>query len=194
MAQTTKSSAYAKLQILLAEVDLIIGCLPRRVRGRPRQAQRQAVNQQRDALCKAALIMLSAALEAYCEGLCKDCNDYLKNHLGGLDPEDYKVIERSIQNSHGANNDHITKLFSLVGISWITYKQVGWQNKSPEEVRKELRLLAGTRNKIAHGASVAVSERKVRSHRDFVFRLAGRLESLTGRHLGQRTNTTAPWS
>ena len=194
MATQTHSNAYTKLMILLQEVDLIIGCLPKRVRGRPRQQLRLATNQKRDALCKAVVAMLSAALEAYCEELCKECNSYLKNHLGGLDQEDYKVIERSIQNSHGANNDHITKLFSLVGISWITYKSVGWQNKTPEEVREQLRLLAKTRNKIAHGASVTVSEPKVRSHRDFVFRLAGRLESITGSHLADRTNTSAPWN
>jgi hypothetical protein len=178
---------------LLQEVDLIIDCLPKRVRGRPRQQLRLVTNQRRDALCKAVVIMLSAALEAYCEELCKNCKGYLKNHLVWLDKEDYNFIDRSIQNSHGANNDHITKLFSLVGISWITYKNVGWQNKTPEEVRKQLRLLAATRNKIAHGASVTVSEPKVRSQRDFVFRLAKRLESITGRHLASRTKTSAPW-
>lgn len=189
-----KSSAYLKLMVLLQELDLIIGCLPRRVRGRPRQQLRLSTNQKRDALCKAVVIMLAAALEAYCEDLCKACNSYLKSHLGGLDADDYKIIDRSINNSHGANNEHVTKLFSLVGIPWITYESVGWQNKTPEEVRKQLRLLATTRNKIAHGAPVAVSEPRVRSHRDFVFRLAGRLEVISGRHLATRTSTSAPWS
>lgn len=190
---TSRSPAYGRLAILLKEVDLIIGALPKRVRGRPKEAERQATNEKRDALCKAALVMLSAALEAYCERLCEDCNAYLMAHLGGLDASDYKVIANSIRLSHGANTNHITNLFSLVGIPWITYENIGWQKRSAAEVRQELRSMAKMRNTIAHGGSASVSEAKVKYWREFVFRFADKLEGITGNHLARKTNTSPPW-
>ena len=191
---TPRSPAYSRLVILLKEVDLVIGALPKRVRGRPKEEERLAVNDKRDALCKAALVMLSAALEAYCERLCEECNAHLKEKLRGrLDKADYEDIERAIRDSHGANTKHITGLFSLVGIPWITYEAIGWQGKSENEVRKELREMAGMRNKIAHGANATVSEGKVRYWREFVLRLAERLETITGDHMAKLSKAVRPW-
>ena len=61
---TPRSKAYSCLAILLEEVDLIIAALPKKVRGRPKTDERNNINKKRDALCKAALVLLSAALEA----------------------------------------------------------------------------------------------------------------------------------
>jgi len=189
-----RSPAYDRLAILLKEVDLVIGALPKRVRGRPKEHERLAVNEKRDALCKAALVMLSAALEAYCERLCEECNAHLKKELGGrLDKADYEDIERSIRDSHGANTKHITSLFSLVGIPWITYEAIGWQGKSAAEIRKEIREMAGMRNKIAHGANASVSEGKVKYWRDFVLRFAEKLETITGDRMAEISNAERPW-
>jgi hypothetical protein len=191
---TPRSPAYGRLAILLREVDLIIGALPKRVRGRPKEQERLVINEKRDAFCKAALVMLSSALEAYCERLCEECNSHLKTGLGErLDKADYEDIERAIRDSHGANTKHITNLFSLVGIPWITYESIGWQGKSAADIRKELREMAGMRNKIAHGANAAVSEGKVKYWRDFVLRFAEKLESITGDHLATKVNTDPPW-
>ena len=138
--------------------------------------------------------MLSAALEAYCERLCEECNAHLKEKLRGrLDKADYEDIERAIRDSHGANTKHITGLFSLVGIPWITYEAIGWQGKSENEVRKELREMAGMRNKIAHGANATVSEGKVKYWREFVLRLAERLETMTGDHMAKLSKAARPW-
>lgn len=75
---TPKSKAYSCQAILLEEVELIIAALPKKVRGRPKKDERNIINKKRDALCKAALVLLSAAREAYCERLCGECNIYLK--------------------------------------------------------------------------------------------------------------------
>jgi hypothetical protein len=191
---TPRSPAYGRLEILLKEVDLIIGALPKQVRGTLKEQERLAINEKRDAFCKAALVMLSAALEAYCERLCEECNAHLKTGLGErLDKSDYEDIERAIRDSHGANTKHITSLFSLVGIPWITYEIIGWQGKSAADIRKELREMAGMRNKIAHGANATVSEGKVKQWRDFVLRFAEKLESITGDHLAKKVNTDPPW-
>jgi len=191
---TPRSPAYGRLEILLKEVDLIIGALPKQVRGTLKEQERLAINEKRDAFCKAALVMLSAALEAYCERLCEECNAHLKTGLGErLDKADYEDIERAIRDSHGANTKHITSLFSLVGIPWITYEIIGWQGKSAADIRKELREMAGMRNKIAHGANATVSEGKVKQWRDFVLRFAEKLESITGDHLAKKVNTDPPW-
>lgn len=191
---TPRSKAYSCLAILLEEVDLIIAALPKKVRGRPKKDERNNINNKRDALCKAALVLLSAALEAYCERLCGECNTYLKEKLGGLlDKSDYDFIERSIKGSHGADTKHITGLFSLVGIPWITYESIGWQKNSPAGIRKELRAMASVRNRIAHGAKSTVSEGRVLYWRNFVFRFADKLEEITGNHLAKRTNTNRPW-
>ena len=158
---TPRSKAYSCLAILLEEVELIIAALPKKVRGRPKKDERNNINNKRDALCKAALVLLSAALEAYCERLCGACNTYLKEKLGGLlDKSDYDFIERSIKGSYGADTKHITGLFSLVGIPWITYESIGWQKNSPAGIRKELRAMASVRNRIAHGAKSTVSEER----------------------------------
>lgn len=190
---TPRSPAYSRLAILLKEFDLVISALPKRVRGRPKEEERLAVNDKRDALCKAALVMLSAALEAYCERLCEECNAHLREKLGSLDKADYEDIERAIRDSHGANTKHITGLFSLVGIPWITYEAIGWQGKSANEARKELREMAGMRNKIAHGANATVSEGKVKYWREFVLRLAERLETITGDHMAKLSKAVRPW-
>lgn len=191
---TPRSPAYGRLEILLKEVDLVIGALPKRVRGRPKEEERLAINEKRDALCKAGLVMLSAALEAYCERLCEECNAHLKKELGGrLDKADYEDIERAIRDSHGANTKHITSLFSLVGIPWITYEAIGWQGKSAAEIRKELREMAGMRNKIAHGANASVSEGKMKYWRDFILRFAEELEAITGDRVAKMSNTVRPW-
>jgi hypothetical protein len=190
---TLRSNAYQRLGVLLGEVDLVLEMLPKRARGRPCKSTQDDINSKRDALCKAALIMLSAALEAYCEDLCKESNGHLKEHVGGLDNEDYKFVDHAIQRSHGANNYHIINLFGLIGIPWITYENIGWQKKSSKDIRQELRSLAVARNKVSHGANVSISEAKVLYWREFVFRLADRLEFVTGVHLARITKTPPPW-
>lgn len=107
---TSRSCAYQGLSTLLAEVDLVLEMLPKRNRGRPCKDLQEDINAKRDALCKTALVMLSATLEAYCEDLCTECNGHLKQQLGGLDKEDYKLVDAAIQRSHGVNNNHITNL------------------------------------------------------------------------------------
>ena len=167
--------------------------LPKRAREKPCKRLQNSINAKRDALCKAALIMLSAALEAYCEDLCKESNSHLKEHVGGLDNEDYKFIDQAIQRSHGANNSHIISLFGLIGIPWITYEKIGWQKKSSKDIRQELRSLAVARNRVSHGANVSVSEAKVLCWREFVFRFADKIESITGAHLAEITKAPPPW-
>ena len=137
--------------------------------------------------------MLSAALEAYCEDLCAECNGHLKQRLGGLDREDYKLVDAAIQRSHGVNNNHIISLFSLVGIPWITYEDIGWQKKSSNDIRRELRELAAARNKVSHGVNITVSETKVLYWREFIFRFADKLEVITGAHLAKVTGAPPPW-
>lgn len=188
-----RSQPFRDLLILLGEVDLILEALPKRSRGRPKEESRDHVNAKRDAICKAAIVLLSAALEAYCEGLCRECNAHLKSHIGSLDNEDYGHINQSIRRSHGAGNDKIIALFGLVGIPWITYDAIGWQKKSSQEVRKELRELARARNKIAHGANQAAPDRKVRYWREFITRFADRMEAVTGERLAIRTGSPPPW-
>lgn len=191
---TLRSNAYQRLGVLLGEVDLVLEMLPKRVRGKTCKSLQDSINSKRDALCKAALIMLSAALEAYCEDLCKESNNHLKEHVGGLDNEDYKFIDQAIQRSHGANNSHIINLFGLIGIPWITYEKIGWQKKASKDIRQELRSLAAARNKLSHGANVSVSEVKVLYWREFVFRFADKLESITGAHLAEIAKAPPPWS
>lgn len=139
-----RSKAYASLASLLREADLIIEALPKRVRGRPKEQERHQINNKRDALCEM-------------------CNAYLKLKLGGrLVKADYEVIERSIKGSHGANTNHINSHFSLVGIPWITYENIGWQKKFAAGIRQELRSMASIRNRITHGANAPISEGRVR--------------------------------
>lgn len=67
---TSRSCAYQRHGTLLGEVDIVLEALQKRNRSRLCKDLQGDINAKHDALCKAALVMLTAALEAYYEDPC----------------------------------------------------------------------------------------------------------------------------
>jgi len=89
--------------------------------------------------------------------------------------------------------DRIDEFFELIGLKKPTKNaRIKWRNCDNARVRKSLRDLIDTRNRIAHGTQEVVHKKTVKLLRSHVERFAQRFDKVVADH---RTTVlgTRPW-
>lgn len=180
------SAANAKLKTRLLEIDEVISardaiCPP----GAGKPAMKKGA-----AVLKAGTTLLAALFEAYVEELYEKSLDLLHPTL----PNEVKELKKhTSEKNHNANNHQVNNLFFYVGIPWIMLStKVRWQKFPNKKVRETLGGLSTARNKIAHGGSHSVTKKQLLFWRDFIARLADRLDVVVADHI-EATTGARPW-
>lgn len=180
------SQANLKLRIRLLEIDEVISA---RDSICPAGAGKPALKKGA-AVIRAGTTLLSAVFEAFVEELYEKSLDLLHPTL----PTEVKELKKNTSaKNHNANNHQVNNLFFYVGIPWIMQSnKIRWRKFSNKSVRDTLSELSSARNKIAHGAAHSVTKHQLVKWRDFVGRLADRLDEVVADHIETQTGTR-PW-
>ncbi|WP_277373523.1 HEPN domain-containing protein [Pseudomonas sp. AA-38] len=180
------SNANIKLKQRLQEIDEVISArnaiCPA---GAGKPAQRKGA-----AVIKAGTTLLAAVFEGFVEELYEKSLDLLHPTLIN---EVKELKKHTSEKNHNANNHQVNNLFFYVGIPWIMQSsKIRWQKFSNTEVRKTLGALSSARNKIAHGGSHSVTKTQLVFWRNFIERLADKLDLVVADHIETKTGNR-PW-
>lgn len=180
------SDANAKLKKRLLEIDEVIlarDAICPAGAGKPAQKQGAAV-------IKAGATLLAAVFEAFVEELYEKSLDLLHPNR----PAEVKELKKyTSEKNNNANNHQVNNLFFYVGIPWIMQStKVRWQKFSNKQVQETLGKLSTARNKIAHGGSHSVTKNQLVFWRQFISRLADRLDVVVADHIENQTGVR-PW-
>lgn len=180
------SDANAKLKKRLLEIDEVISA---RDAICPTGAGKPAL-QKGVAVIKAGTTLLAAVFEAFVEELYEKSLDLLHPTLTA---EVKELKKHTSEKNHNANNHQVNNLFFYVGIPWIMQStKVCWQKFPNKKVRETLGSLSIARNKIAHGGSHSVTKKQLVFWRDFIARLADRIDVVVADHIEIQTGVR-PW-
>jgi hypothetical protein len=140
---------------------------------------------------RSAAVLLSAAFEGYMETLYNAAVDLL---FAGYPVADRNALKESTsERNHNANVFKVNALYFNVGIPWVMHHpHIHWQKFSNERVRATLNELSTARNQIAHGQSATVRKPTARKWRNFVDRLAARLDEIVADKVEADTGVR-PW-
>lgn len=180
------SDANVKLRKRLHEIDEVISA---RDAICPPNAGKPAL-QKGAAVIKAGTTLLSAVFEAFVEELYEKTLDILHPTL----PAEVKELKKhTSEKNNNANNHQVNNLFFYVGIPWIMQsKKVCWRKFTNKKVRETLGHLSTARNKIAHGGSHSVTKKQLVFWREFIARLADKLDVVVADHVEKQTGVR-PW-
>lgn len=180
------SDANLKLRKRLLEIDEVISA---RDAICPAGAGKPALKKGA-AVIKAGVTLLAAVFEAFVEELYEKSLDLLHPTLIA---EVKELKKHTSEKNNNANNHQVNNLFFYAGIPWIMQSpKVRWQKFSNKKVRDTLGALSSARNKIAHGGVHAVRKNELVFWRDFIGRLADRLDVVSADHIEKQTGVR-PW-
>lgn len=180
------SDANTKLKQRLLEIDEVVAA---RDAICPVGAGKPALRKGA-AVLKAGTTLLAAVFEGFVEELYEKSLDLLHPTL----PTEVKELKKhTSEKNHNANNHQVNNLFFYVGIPWVMQStKVRWQKFSNKKVRETLGGLSAARNKIAHGKSHSVTKSQLIFWREFIERLADRLDIVVADHIEKQTGVR-PW-
>ena len=152
--------------------------------GRPERRQGAAV-------IRAAVVLLSAAFEAYVEDVFDAAVDLIYTTA---DPADIKAFKKDTSGSlNNASVFKVNRLFFNLGIPWIMqHTNVRWQKFSNSKVQETLGDIITARNKIAHGANKSVRKPTALKWKGCIERLADRIDAIVADKVEIETGTR-PW-
>ena len=181
------SEALIHLQTRLTDVDEVLLardaiCAP----GVGRPAQRRGA-----AVLRSAAVLLSAAFEGYMETLYNAAVDLL---FAAYPVADRNALKNSTsERNHNANVFKVNALYFNIGIPWVMHHpNIHWRKFPNDRVRETLNELSTARNQIAHGQLATVRKPTARKWRDFVGRLATRLDEIVADKVEADTGVR-PW-
>jgi hypothetical protein len=122
-------------------------------------------------------------------------NDLAVDHLyAGYPVADRDALKESTsERNHNANVFKVNALYFNVGIPWVMHHaHIHWQKFSNQRVRETLNELSTARNRIAHGQLATARKPTAQKWRNFVERLAYRLDQIVGDEIESKTGAQ-PW-
>lgn len=171
------SKAHAALSHRLKDVDQLMDAHSKV--GGDQPGRRYAL----EALNRASILLLSAHLEGYLEDLMAEAILAVNGHL---------VADRVISTFSNPSIGNIDRLFAFLGLEKPSGK-VKWSNAGNEAVKRNINLLVGARNQIAHGATdVRVTKVQVMRYRGYVVGFAKAFDRIVHDRVVVLTGN-APW-
>lgn len=180
------SDANNKLKKRLIEIDEVISA---RDAICPAGAGKPALRKG-GAVLNAGTTLLAAVFEGFVEELYEKSLDLLHPTLTA---EVKELKKHTSEKNNNANNHQVNNLFFYVGIPWIMMSsKIRWKKFSNKTVRETLANLSTARNKIAHGGSHSVTKKQLVFWRQFIERLAEKLDIVVADHIEKETGVR-PW-
>lgn len=181
------SKPLADLKARLNEVDELLAARDAICpAGAGRPAQRKGA-----AVIAGGTVLLSALFEGFIEELYNLSVDSLYAAYPVADRENLKNF--TSEKNNNANVHQVNTLFFYLGIPWVmTHPKIHWKKFNNVSVRDRLGRLSKARNELAHGKSHSVTKPQLKAWRDFIERLAEKLDLVAGDHIEAKTGVR-PW-
>jgi hypothetical protein len=144
------------------------------------------------ATARAAVVLLTAALEGYVEDLCEEAIELL---FAGAPSQDRSNLKQwTVGNMANPSAAKVDQLFFPLGLPWIT-AEIGWQKFAKPNARKWLKQMIDRRNAIAHGdrANHVVQIQTVRKWYGHSRAFGPKLEQLVAAHITAETGNPPNW-
>ena len=136
--------------------------------GRPAQQQGQAI-------VHGSVVLLAAAFEAFVEELYEEAVDIVYAHADANDIA--QLRKNTSRRMNNADSFKVNHLFFNVGIAWIMkMPRIRWQKFSNQKVQETVNKVVVAHNEVAHGKNPGLRKSQAANWRDFVERIADRLE------------------
>jgi hypothetical protein len=181
------SAALTNLQARLRDVDEILAARDAICpAGAGRPAQRKGA-----AVIAGGTVLLSALFEGFIEDLFELAIDAL--HPGVANGTRTSLKEHTSRKNNNANVHQVNTLFFYLGVPWVmAHSKVHWQKFSNANVQERLGKLSRARNELAHGKVHAVTKPMLNAWRDFIGRLAEKLDEIAADRV-QTATGVRPW-
>lgn len=154
--------------------------------GAGRPAQRKGA-----AVIAGGTVLLSALFEGFIEELYELAIDKLYSSYPQADRNNLK--NHTSEKNNNANVHQVNTLFFYLGIPWVMgHKKVHWKKFANAKVQEKLGKLSKARNELAHGKSHAVTKPTLKAWRDFVERLAEKLDEIAADYIEKKIDAR-PW-
>ncbi len=136
-------------------------------------------------------VLLSALFEGFIEELYNLSVDTLFATYPVADRTNLKNF--TSEKNNNANVHQVNTLFFYLGIPWVmTHPKVHWKKFTNASVRERLGKLSKARNELAHGKTHSVTKPQLKAWRDFIERLAEKLDVIAADHIETKTGVR-PW-
>lgn len=181
------SKPLADLQSRLKDIDEILAARDAICpTGAGRPAQRKGA-----AVIAGGTVLLSALFEGFVEELFELTVDRL--YAGTPAGTRTTLKEHTSRKNNNANVHQVNTLFFYLGVPWVmSHPKIHWRKFNNAKVQERLGKLSKARNELAHGKNHAVTKPMLKAWRDFVWRLAGKLDEIAADHIQKRTGVR-PW-
>lgn len=181
------SNPLTNLQARLKDIDEILSARDAICpAGAGRPAKRKGA-----AVIAGGTVLLSALFEGFVEELFELCVDMLYTTTAAGTRTTLK--EHTSRKNNNANVHHVNTLFFYLGIPWVmSHPKVHWRKFANAEVQVRLSKLSKARNELAHGKGHVVTKPTLKAWRDFVARLAEKLDEIAADRIEAATGVR-PW-
>jgi hypothetical protein len=181
------SQALNDLKTRLRDVDEILSARDAICpTGAGRPAQRKGA-----AVLAGGTVLLAALFEGFVEDLYEVSVDKLFATYPAADRQNLK--KHTSERNHNANVHQVNNLFFYIGLPWVmSHPNVHWKKFNNASVQARLGKLSKARNELAHGQHHSVTKPQLKAWREFVERLAEKLDSIAFNHILASTGA-APW-
>lgn len=181
------SKPLTDLQSRLKDIDEILSARDAICpAGAGRPAQRKGA-----AVIAGGTVLLSALFEGFVEELFELAVDNLYAQTAVVTRNSLK--EHTSRKNNNANVHQVNTLFFYLGIPWVmSHPKVHWRKFANTKVQARLGKLSKARNELAHGKNHAVTKPMLKAWRDFIARLAEKLDEIAADHIEAETGIR-PW-
>lgn len=136
-------------------------------------------------------MLLSALFEGYIEEVYEQAVDIL--YAAHPVAKRNELKNHTSKKNHNANNHQVNNLMFFLGIPWaMSNPKVHWRKCANATVADKLGKLAKARNELAHGSTHAVTKPMLRAWREFIPRLAEKLDIVVADRIQAETGNR-PW-
>lgn len=158
--------------------------------GRPPKAKQVAVLQG-EAVIRAAVVFLCAAIEGFVEELFEESAVLLSP---GLKRSELKkrLFSQTTERLNTPNVDNTNRLYGHLGILWILDK-ISWQKFTNKAARTWINTLVSKRGDIAHGKKPVVKRETLDRWRKSAEKYAKSIEKQMKMHIEEMTGTVPGW-
>lgn len=181
------SPARNELQRSLADVEELINAHAALTGGHPgRLAARQG-----EAVTRAAVVLLCAAMEVYFENLFKDAAELI--YSDATAEERNRLYRNTTGRLNHPSLDNVTFMYFSLGLSH-PFNKVHWQKMSNVSFKTHYQKLLEARGQVAHGQRPPVRLATVRSWKNIVDYTAWCFDRILAEHVRWMTGTRPNWA
>jgi hypothetical protein len=154
--------------------------------GAGRPAQRKGA-----AVIAGGVVLLAALFEGFVEDLFDLSVDTLYATKPVADRNNLKT--HTSQKNNNANVHQVNTLFFYLGVPWVmAHKKICWKKCNNASVQGKLSKLSKARNELAHGQTHTVHKTTLKTWRQFIEKLAEKLDLVAADHIQSETGVR-PW-